>query len=95
MIAQNQKFENITIYLDGCSFYGCRFEGCNLVFNGVLGFVMENPSFQSCSWTPQGPALQTLQLLGTLYKGGATDLIDRIFHSITGEQGAPISPRQN
>ena len=95
MIAYNQKFENITIYLDGGSFYGCQFERCNLVFTGLLGFVMEKPTIQNCNWTPQGPALQTLQLLGTLYKNGATDLIEHLFRSIKGEQSPPVPPKQS
>jgi len=95
MIAHDQKFENVTIYLDGSSFYRCQFERCNLIFCGVLGFVLDNPTMTNCNWIAQGPALQTLQMLGTLYKAGAVDLVEGIIRNIKGEQGAPNPGKSN
>lgn len=82
MIAHGQKYENLTIFLDGSSFYNCQFIHCNLVFSGVIGFVMENPTQQGCRWTPQGPALQTIQLLSNLYKGGGSEVVEALFQMI-------------
>ncbi len=89
MIAHGQKFENVTIFLDGSSFYNCQFSNCNLVFSGVVGFLMDHPVYQNCRWTPQGPALQTIQLLSNLYSSGAVDLIEAVIKAI--KSGPPAA----
>lgn len=92
MIAHGQKYENLTIFLDGSSFYDCQFINCNMVFSGVIGFLMEKPVYQGCRWTPQGPALHTIQLLSNLYRSGATELVEALFQMIKNGGQATAAP---
>ena len=85
MIARNQTFSDITVYLDGSSFYDCVFERCQIVFAGVLPATLNNPRFVDCRWEAIGPALTAISFLSSLYKAGATDLIEATFQSIRGK----------
>jgi len=85
MIAYDETFKDATIYLDGCSFYRCRFERCTVIIQGLSGCTLVDPMFVDCTWTASGPALNTFQLLGSLYRAGATELIDKTFDSIRGK----------
>jgi hypothetical protein len=85
MIAYDQTFKDATVYLDGSSFYRCKFERCNVVIHGFMGCTLVDPQFIDCKWTVAGPAENTLQLLSSLYKAGARDLIDATFDSLRGK----------
>ncbi len=87
MIAYDQTFTDATVYLDGNSFYGCRFERCTIVINGYLGCTLLDPRFIDCRWTVSGPAQNVFQLMTALYKAGATDLIESTFNTIRGRTG--------
>jgi hypothetical protein len=85
MIAYDQVYTDAKIYLDGASFYRCRFERCEIVINGLIACQIVDPLFVDCRWTVNGPALNTLQLLSALYAAGATALIDATFDEIRGK----------
>jgi hypothetical protein len=92
MIARNQTFENITISLDGGSFYECTFSGCRLQFSGLLPVVLIGGAFKDCTWEFTGAATTTVLFMTALYKAGARDLIEGTFSTIRGEQTTgPIS----
>lgn len=86
MIARGQTFKDITIYLDGCSFYECRFERCTIVVSGLMGSVLEAPHFQDCHWVLNGPARNTLQFLTNLHRGGAHQLVENTLDVIRGKR---------
>jgi hypothetical protein len=85
MIAYDQTFKDATVYLDGSSFYRCKFERCTVVISGFIGCTVVDPQFIDCKWTVSGPAENTLQLLSSLYKAGAKDLIEATFDSLRGK----------
>jgi hypothetical protein len=85
MIAYDQTFQEATIYLDGKSFYRCRFERCTIIINGYLGCTLVDPKFVDCRWTVNGPAQNTFDLMSALYRAGATDLIESTFNTIRGK----------
>jgi hypothetical protein len=95
MIAKDQTFEDITISLDGGSFYNCTFRRCKLQFSALLPVVLTGCHFDNCNWEFAGPAVNTVGFLAAMYKGGATEIVERTFRVIRGEQsGSPILMRQ-
>ena len=86
MIAKGQKYSDVTVYLDGSSFYDCTFERCTVVFSSVLPMTLHNPRFIDCKWQATGPAEQTINFMSALYKVGARELIDATFRTIRGEK---------
>jgi hypothetical protein len=86
MIAKNQTFSDVTVYLDGSSFYDCTFERCTVVFSSLLPATLNNPKFIDCKWQATGPAENTIKFMTALYKVGARDLIEATFKSIRGEK---------
>jgi hypothetical protein len=87
MIAYDQVFSDATVYLDGNSFYRCKFERCTVIINGYMGCTLVDPRFIDCKWKVSGPAENVFALLSGLYQAGATDLIEATFQQIRG--GAP------
>lgn len=80
MIALNQKYEDLTITLDGGTFHGCSFVRCRLQFSGLALPDLERNSFEQCEWDFVGPARDTLAFLQVLYHDqGGTDLVEKIF----------------
>jgi hypothetical protein len=88
MIAYDQTFADAVVYLDGNSFYRCKFERCTIVINGLIGCTLADPQFIDCKWTVNGPAQNTLGLLSALYKAGAKDLVEATFAEIRGDKPA-------
>ena len=84
MIAYDQTYKEATIYLDGNSFYRCRFERCVVVINGYIGCTLVEPRFIDCRWMVNGPAQNTINLMSALYAAGATELIESTFNAIRG-----------
>jgi len=89
MIAYDQTFKDAKFFLDGKSFYRCRFERCEIVISGFMGCMLADPRFVDCTWTVNGPAQNVFQLLIELYKAGATDLVEATFDQIRGKQPRP------
>jgi hypothetical protein len=82
MIAQNQTFNDITIYIDGSTYMGCTFQRCIMVFSGVLPVHIVGNKFIQCKWEFAGPAANTVGFLTSLYAGGARDLVEQIFDAV-------------
>ena len=66
VIAYDQIFTDAQIYLDGSSFYRCKFHRCTIVINGFMGCNLVDPQFVDCRWTVAGPAQTTFELLAAL-----------------------------
>ena len=80
MIALNQRFEDLTITLDGGTFHGCTFVRCRLHFAGLAPPDLNGNLFERCEWDFVGPARETLAFMQTLYHGhGGGELIEKIF----------------
>jgi len=88
MIAYDQTFTDAHVYLDGASFYRCKFNRCTIVINGLVGCTLVDPQFIDCKWTVAGPAQTTFDLLAALYRAGATDLVEATFDNIRGKRRA-------
>lgn len=86
MIAKNQTFSDVTVHLDGSSFYDCTFERCAIVFSSLIPTTLHNPKFIDCKWQAIGPALLTIEFMASLYRVGARDLIEATFKTIRGEK---------
>jgi hypothetical protein len=94
MIAKNETFTEVTISVDGGSFYDCTFNRCRLRVSGLLPVTLEGGIFNDCNWELVGPAANTLGFLSVLYKAGARDLVEGAFRLVRGEQvRAPITIR--
>lgn len=87
MIAEDQTFEDMTIVLDGGSFYRCTFIRCRMSFSGLLPCIVESPNFVECHFDLQGPAANTLAWLGALYRAGGQALVEETFDQIRGGEG--------
>jgi hypothetical protein len=94
MIAKNETFENMTISLDGASFYECAFSRCIFTFSGLIPVALQGCTFNDCTWTFVGAASNTILFMTALYRAGGADLIEGTFRAIRGEQTTgPISMR--
>ena len=88
MIALNQKFEGLTITLDGATFHGCTFVRCRLRFSGLALPELGGNRFDQCEWDFVGPARDTLSFLQVLYHDtGGVDLVEKLF-SLVRERSA-------
>ena len=85
MFARKQKFENVTIFLDGSSFIECTFENCNLIYSGLLPAALNTNSFNNCRWEFSGAAQNTVGFMADLYRAGAQELIEATFDNIRGK----------
>ena len=86
MIARDQPFKHCTIFLDGSSFYNCRFEQCRLVIGGTLPCVMDQPVIVDCDWMLEGPAKTTFQILAGLNKSGGGLVVSKLLTQFFGAE---------
>jgi hypothetical protein len=91
MIVRDQTFEDAKISLDGGSFYSCTLRRCTLVYSGLLPVIFEGGIMDACKWEFNGPAMNTIQFLSAMYKGGSAELVESTFRAIRG-QAAPVTP---
>jgi hypothetical protein len=85
MIARDQIFPDMRIVLDGCSFYGCTFRSCVLIYCASLPVVMQGCQIEgACQWEFDRAAKSTMAFLSTMYRGGATSLVENTFDAIRG-----------
>ena len=91
MIGLNQRFEDLTITLDGGTFHGCTFLRCRLRFAGLaMPDLGGGNSFEGCEWDFVGAAGNTLGFLQTLFHDhGGAELVERVFGAV--RQQAPIA----
>jgi hypothetical protein len=91
MIVRDQTFEDAKISLDGGSFYRCTFRRCTLVYSGFLPVTFEGGVLDACKWEFSGPAMNTIQFMSAMYKGGSPEVIESTLRAIRG-QAAPAIP---
>ncbi len=89
MIAENTTFKGRKINIDGGSFYSCQFDGCTLVFSGLMPATLDDCDFNNCSWEFNGPASNTIVFMKAFYAGGGKELIENIFQNIRGQSTGP------
>ena len=82
MIARDQTFSDLTIFLDGGTYTGCTFERCKFVVSGILPIYLVGNKVIRCRWEFAGPAANTIRFMTSLYAGGAHHLIEQIFDTI-------------
>lgn len=81
----DSRFVDTTVQLDGSDFTRCVFRGCRVVISGTAPFSLVDCVFYECSWDFEGPALQTLHALKSLYHDlgeGGRALVEDIFSGI-------------
>ena len=85
MIARDQTFSDMRIVVDGCAFYNCTFRSCVFIYCASLPVVMENNRFEgNCRWEFDRAAKSTIGFLATMYRAGATQLVENTFDVIRG-----------
>ena len=85
MIARNQTFSEMRITLDGCSFYGCTFRSCVLVYCASLPVVLEDCRYEGgCRWELDRAAKATMDFLAAMYRGGAAKIVENTFDLVRG-----------
>jgi hypothetical protein len=85
MIARDQTFNDMRIVVDGCAFYNCTFRSCVFIYCASLPVVMENNRFdRNCRWEFDRAAKSTMDFLATMYRAGATQLVENTFDAIRG-----------
>jgi len=85
MLARNQTFNDMSIVIDGSSFYACTFNRCKMIFAGILPGTLDNPTFNDCQWEFAPPASNAIGFMTAIYKTGGADLVENIFSTIRGE----------
>jgi hypothetical protein len=78
---ENKKFVSQRVRIDGNSYRGCSFTGCELVFGAGAPVILVGNSFTKCRFVFDEAAKLTLVFLAGLYPQ-ATDLIEATLQSI-------------
>jgi hypothetical protein len=84
MLARNETFTDMRIVLDGSSFYECTFRSCVFIYCASLPVVMENCQYERCTWEMDRAAKSTLDFLATMYRAGASKLVENTFDLVRG-----------
>jgi hypothetical protein len=79
---KNETFGVEVVELDGNTFDGCTFNGTILVIGGTDVFSLTNCTFNGFKFAFQGASAQTVNVLGSLYKGGFGQHIEALFQNI-------------
>lgn len=82
MLAFNKKFKDTVINLDGCTFEGCQFDQCTLIYSGLMPISLQSNAFNDCKWELAGSASNCIAFLAALYHGGARELVEHTFEEI-------------
>ncbi|EAA0780058.1 hypothetical protein CV237_002104 [Salmonella enterica subsp. enterica serovar Javiana] len=64
----SNMYRNTTVDLDGQYFEKCIFQNCTIRFSGNDLFSLVGCKFESCKWSLDGPAANTIQFLRLMYK---------------------------
>lgn len=64
-IVEGRRFRRKRVLLGGAGFVNCRFENCELVYDGQP-VHLENNVFDACHWVFEGAAANTLMILQML-----------------------------
>ncbi len=84
---ESKEFIRQRVVLDQ-SYGGCSFIECLMVFTGNLAEIpvtLKQNEFHQCRWTFEGPALDTLDFLRTMYADGGESLVNEVFNYIKGK----------
>lgn len=65
---KGNTFESAIIKLDGMHYENCTFKKCDIRFGGTAPFGLVGCTFDSCKWTLEGPASNTIEFLRLMYK---------------------------
>lgn len=79
---KGKTFERETIRIDGNTYLDCQFTNCTLLYGGGPAPSLQHNAFTDCEWTLDGHAALTLDFLNRLYKSGAVNLVESVFHFI-------------
>ena len=63
-------FQDQEVFLDFHNFQDCEFVRCNLIFQGLGPFQADGCTWTECQWTLAGPAQNTMEFLGMLFRQG-------------------------
>ena len=63
---RNQTFNNEDVYLDGHSWFNCKFDKCNIIIERGE-FDLVQCSFDSCKLTAKGNAIAILKVAKLFY----------------------------
>jgi len=95
MIARDQTFEDMEIYLDGSSFYNCTFKRCRFIYSGVVPTTIAGRfDVVDCQWAFAGPAANMIQFMSGMYKAGMKEMVEHMIANIRGEAtkfGVPVT----
>ena len=81
---EDKTFDSQDVLLDGNEYINCTFNGCKIIFQGVKGVGLVNPTFDACQWSFDGPAGNTLAFLAMIYNRGRDGqrLVETVFAGI-------------
>jgi hypothetical protein len=85
MLARNKTFNNMTVVIDGSSFYNCTFNRCKMQFAGLLPGTLEGGTFNDCQWQFAPPASNAIEFMAAIYKLGGAEMIENTFRAIRGD----------
>jgi len=80
-----QKFDNVSVNIDGNEYNNCEFVNCTMVYAGIELPNLVNDNFQDVSWKLTGPAENTLRFLYAVYNGmgeGGRKIVEETFENI-------------
>ena len=82
---KSNTYVNMIVDLDGNYFENCTFQNCTIRFSGNDLFSLVGCKFESCKWTLDGPAANTIQFLRLMYKDMGEfgkQMVDATFENI-------------
>lgn len=96
---QDETFTDQRIELHGRLFHGCRFERCELVFDGDRPPSFRDNEFVDSTFVFTDAAVRTLYMLSTLYHAGdgGREIVERCFedireHRLRGKEIRTVAP---
>ncbi len=84
---RGQKFESVSVDIDGTEFIDCEFDRCTLVYSGGGLFIFDNSPIDSCTLTLEGPAENTLFALSSMYNSGMAEVVERLIAMVRNPLG--------
>lgn len=91
---ENQTFQNERVILDGRKFVHCTFTGCTLVYTGTDSLGLDGCTMNSCRWSFEGPAGNTLEFMRAIYHhlgDAGRQIVETTFENI---RRLPEAPEQ-
>ena len=76
-----ETFQNRDVTLDFNQFFNCKFDNCNIIYNGN-SFTAVGCDFYEVRITLIGNAKNVLKFMSAFYKMGAKESIEKTFENI-------------